>query len=87
VTGPTGQYSAAIGMSEMNRSFSSSMPELYDRILVPVMFEPFARNLAERLRGMTSGQILEIAARTGVVTVRRAYCPRIFQAQRVVQNA
>ena len=29
-------------MSDMNRSFAGSMPEFYDRILVPVMFEPFA---------------------------------------------
>ena len=43
----------------MNRSFAGPMPELYDRILVPVMFEPFAQDLAERLRGMTSGHILE----------------------------
>jgi ubiquinone/menaquinone biosynthesis C-methylase UbiE len=55
-------------MSEMNRSFAGSMPELYDRILVPVMFEPFAQDLAERSRGMTSGHILEIATGTGVVT-------------------
>jgi SAM-dependent methyltransferase len=55
-------------MSEMNRSFAGSMPELYDRILVPVMFEPFAQDLAERLGGTTSGDILEIAAGTGVVT-------------------
>jgi len=55
-------------MSDMNRSFSGSMPEFYDRILVPVMFEPFARDLAERLRGMNSGHVLEIAAGTGVVT-------------------
>jgi SAM-dependent methyltransferase len=55
-------------VSDMNRSFAGSMPELYDRILVPVMFEPFAQDLAERLRGMTSGHILEIAAGTGVVT-------------------
>jgi hypothetical protein len=49
-------------MSEMNRSFAGSMPELYDRILVPVMFEPFAQDLAERLREMKSGHILEIGA-------------------------
>jgi SAM-dependent methyltransferase len=55
-------------MSEMDRSFAGSMPEFYDRILVPVMFEPFALDLAERLRGMTSGHVLEIAAGTGVVT-------------------
>ena len=55
-------------MSDMNRSFAGSMPEFYDRILVPVMFEPFAQDLAERLRGLASGQVLEIAAGTGVVT-------------------
>jgi hypothetical protein len=38
-------------MSQMNRSFAGSMPELYDRILVPVMFEPFAQDLAARSRG------------------------------------
>src|SRR5438105_13649901 len=55
-------------MSDMNRLFAGSMPEFYDRILVPVMFEPFALDLAERLRGITSGHVLEIAAGTGVVT-------------------
>jgi SAM-dependent methyltransferase len=55
-------------MSDMNRSFAGSMPEFYDRILVPVMFEPFALDLTERLRGITTGQVLELAAGTGVVT-------------------
>ena len=55
-------------MSDMDRSFAGLMPEFYDRILVPVMFEPFAQDLAERLGGMTSGHVLEIAAGTGVVT-------------------
>src|SRR5437660_1152736 len=55
-------------MSDMNPSFAGSMPEFYDRILVPVMFEPFATDLAERLRGTRSGRVLEVAAGTGVVT-------------------
>jgi hypothetical protein len=38
-------------MSDMNRSFAGSMPEFYDRFLVPVMFEPVARDLATRLKG------------------------------------
>src|SRR5947209_1374266 len=49
-------------------SWGSAMPKLYDRILVPLMFEPFAQDLAERLGGMTSGHVLEVAAGTGVVT-------------------
>jgi SAM-dependent methyltransferase len=48
--------------------FSGSWPEFYDRLMVPVFFEPYARRLAERLKGMTSGHVMEIAAGTGVVT-------------------
>jgi SAM-dependent methyltransferase len=54
-------------MSDMNRSFSGSMPEFYDRFLVPVMFEPFARDLTLRLKGLESGRLLELAAGTGIV--------------------
>ena len=31
-------------------SFTGSIPALYDRYLGPVLFEPFARDLAKRLR-------------------------------------
>jgi ubiquinone/menaquinone biosynthesis C-methylase UbiE len=55
-------------VAEMNRSFSGSMPELYDRFLVPLQFEPFAQDLAARLGKLTSGHLLEVAAGTGVVT-------------------
>ena len=56
-------------MSDATRHFfSGSWPEFYDRLMVPVFFEPYARRLAERLKGMTSGDVLEIAAGTGVVT-------------------
>jgi len=55
-------------VAEMNRSFSGTMPQLYDRFLVPLQFEPFAQDLAQRLRNVTSGRLLELAAGTGVVT-------------------
>jgi ubiquinone/menaquinone biosynthesis C-methylase UbiE len=55
-------------VSGMDRSFSGAMPEFYDRFLVPLMFEPFARRLAACLKGMESGHVLEIATGTGVVT-------------------
>ena len=55
-------------MSGPIRLFVGSYPEFYDRLLVPVLFGPYARILAERLRGMTVGNVLEIAAGTGVVT-------------------
>jgi ubiquinone/menaquinone biosynthesis C-methylase UbiE len=55
-------------MSDATRAYLGSWPEFYDRLLVPVLFEPYARLLAGRLQGMTSGNVLEIAAGTGVVT-------------------
>ena len=55
-------------MSDMGRSFSGSMPEFYDHYLVPLMFRPFARDIAARLSGIDSGGVLELAAGSGVVT-------------------
>ena len=55
-------------MSDMGRSFSGSMPEFYDHYLVPLMFQPFALDLAERIRGLKSDRVLELAAGTGIVT-------------------
>jgi hypothetical protein len=51
-------------MSDATRAYLGSWPEFYDRLLVPVLFEPYARLLAGRLQGMTSGNVLEIAAGT-----------------------
>jgi hypothetical protein len=35
-------------MSEMGHTFAGSMPEFYDRFLVPFMFAPFACDMAAR---------------------------------------
>jgi SAM-dependent methyltransferase len=55
-------------MSDMNRSFAGSMPEFYDRFLVPVLFEPFASEMAKRLDTLAAGDLLEVAAGTGILT-------------------
>ncbi|HEY5948367.1 MAG TPA: methyltransferase domain-containing protein [Kofleriaceae bacterium] len=47
--------------------FAGSIPELYDRHLGPVLFEPYARDLAARLP-RDARRVLEIAAGTGRVT-------------------
>jgi len=49
-------------------NFAGSIPELYDRYLVPLIFEPYARDLALRLSAFAPADILEVAAGTGVVT-------------------
>ena len=48
--------------------FSGSIPNLYQRYLVPLIFEPYAADLADRLASRSLSRVLEIAAGTGVVT-------------------
>jgi ubiquinone/menaquinone biosynthesis C-methylase UbiE len=48
--------------------FAGSIPELYDRHLVPLIFEPYAHDLAHRLTAEPARTVLEIAAGTGVAT-------------------
>ncbi|WP_330335058.1 class I SAM-dependent methyltransferase [Streptomyces sp. NBC_00536] len=44
------------------------MPEAYERYLVPVLFRPFAVDLAARAAALRPRRVLELAAGTGVVT-------------------
>lgn len=49
-------------------AFAGSIPEIYDRYLVPLIFEPYALDLAQRLAAMPLTNVLELAAGMGVVT-------------------
>jgi SAM-dependent methyltransferase len=51
-----------------DKVFAGSIPELYDTYLVPLIFEPYAVDLAARLALRPLQRVLEIAAGTGVVT-------------------
>lgn len=62
-------------MLETDKVFAGSIPENYDRYMVPLIFEPFAADLAQRAASLSPGAVLEIAAGTGVVT--RALAPRL----------
>jgi SAM-dependent methyltransferase len=55
-------------MSDTDKVFTGSIPKLYDTHLVPLIFEPYAADLANRLRSRSLSRVLEIAAGTGVVT-------------------
>ena len=55
-------------MSSSDTAFSGSIPALYDRCLGPLLFEPYARDLAERVAAIAPRRILETAAGTGIVT-------------------
>lgn len=54
-------------MGDSDRAFTGSIPEIYDRCLGPMFFEPFALEMAGRFKGFT-GAVLETAAGTGRVT-------------------
>jgi ubiquinone/menaquinone biosynthesis C-methylase UbiE len=51
-----------------DKVFAGSIPKLYDTYLVPLIFEPYAADLAKRLARLRPARVLEIAAGTGVVT-------------------
>ena len=53
---------------DTDKTFAGSIPQLYESYLVPLIFEPYARDLAERLAARSPARVLEVAAGTGVVT-------------------
>jgi len=49
-------------------SFTKQVAEFYESVLVPLIFEPYADDLAARARALRPGRVLEVACGTGVVT-------------------
>jgi ubiquinone/menaquinone biosynthesis C-methylase UbiE len=48
--------------------FAGSIPEIYDRYLGPLIFEPYAIDLGKRVAALHPKRVLETAAGTGIVT-------------------
>ena len=65
-------------MLETDKVFAGSVPENYDRYMVPLIFEPYAADIARRAASLSPSAVLEIAAGTGVVT--RALAPKLSPA-------
>jgi SAM-dependent methyltransferase len=57
-----------LGATESDKRFAGSIPQLYERYLVPLIFEPYALELAQRLSAHPVERVLEIAAGTGALT-------------------
>lgn len=55
-------------MSTTDTVFAGSIPALYHQHLGPLLFEPYARDLAGRAAALRPRRILETAAGTGIVT-------------------
>ena len=69
-------------MSEADKVFAGSIPENYDRYLVPLIFESFAEDIARRAAKLLPNNVLETAAGSGVVTW--ALAPRLSPNTRYV---
>lgn len=53
---------------EGDRSFTEDVARFYESTLVPLIFEPYADDLAARARSLHPTNVLEVACGTGVVT-------------------
>jgi ubiquinone/menaquinone biosynthesis C-methylase UbiE len=69
-------------MVATDKLFVGSIPEIYDRFLVPLIFESYARDLARRIAKTDPRDVLETAAGTGVLT--RAIAVQLPAQARVV---
>jgi len=55
-------------LAAIDKVFAGSIPQIYQSHFVPLIFEPYATDLARRLADRKVSRVLEIAAGTGVVT-------------------
>jgi SAM-dependent methyltransferase len=55
-------------MQETDKKFAGAIPKIYDTYFVPMIFQPYAVDMAERLKARAPSRVLETAAGTGVVT-------------------
>jgi ubiquinone/menaquinone biosynthesis C-methylase UbiE len=69
-------------MAATDKLFAGSIPEIYDRLMVPLIFESYARDLAGRVAVAEPRDVLETAAGTGVLT--RAMAAKLTHQARIV---
>lgn len=55
-------------MTEADKVFAGSIPALYERFMVPMIFIPYAGEMASRVAVLRPATVLELAAGTGVAT-------------------
>lgn len=59
-------------MNLADRGFTGSIPQLYEHYMVPMLFAPYAEDLAARAAALRPSRLLEIAAGTGALARRLA---------------
>ena len=55
-------------MTASDKAFTGLIPQVYDRLLVPMIFAPYAQDLARRINRHAPRDVLETAAGTGALT-------------------
>lgn len=71
-------------MAHGDTDFVGPVPDIYDRFMVPLLFQPYAEDMAARVAALDPTEVLEIAAGSGVVT--RALAPRLAAGARYVAS-
>ncbi|MEJ8853017.1 methyltransferase domain-containing protein [Variovorax robiniae] len=69
-------------MADSDKVFGGSIPKFYDTLMVPLIFQAYADDMAARVAAFSPGAVLETAAGSGVVT--RALAPRLSAGARYV---
>jgi ubiquinone/menaquinone biosynthesis C-methylase UbiE len=69
-------------MAESDKLFAGSIPEVYDTLMVPLVFGAYAEDMAALVAASSPRAVLETAAGSGVVT--RALAPRLGADARYV---
>ncbi len=71
-------------MAERDTQFIGPVPEIYDRFMVPLIFQPYAEDMAARVAALRPGSVLETAAGSGAVT--RVLAPLLAAEARYVAS-
>jgi ubiquinone/menaquinone biosynthesis C-methylase UbiE len=71
-------------MATADSKFEGSIPQFYERYMGPLFFEPYANDLASRLTQLSSGNLLELAAGTGILS--RALARSLTSAVSIVST-
>lgn len=69
-------------MAQSDKVFAGSIPKFYDTLMVPLIFEAYAAQMAQLVAASAPGSVLETAAGSGVVA--RALAPRLGADARYV---
>ncbi len=69
-------------MAETDTKFVGPVPQIYDALMVPMLFQPYAEDMAARVAALSPGAVLETAAGSGVVT--RVLAPQLGPKARYV---